>query len=125
VWGIGGTTAGTVLRLLAPSTTQLNLGINGSNRVFTASLLTSGTQKLLGILAAGAGIGTGVLYQNGTLLSQASTSNPSNTLSLGTGLTTLGTEPSLAISYHDGKAGEFIVWNSVLSAGDITAVNAL
>lgn len=103
------------------TTTQLVEDIFGSSRTMTCSALNSGTQNLLTRLAAGAGIGTIKVRQNGTELSELSSVNPANTLNLGTTNSNLGNGQRFAAFpafIFQGKVGTWCVWGANISDAD-------
>lgn len=96
----------------------------GAERSFTGSSLTTGRQRLIALIAAGAGLGTARLFQNGVELVEAVALNPSGAVTLATTSFNLGAFFA-GIVNQNGKITGGGVWNAVLGAGDIAIINGL
>jgi hypothetical protein len=121
--GLGADSVGGTAFILAVLTsTSYRISIKAATRDFTATAI-SGRQRLIFRIAAGAGVGTSRLMQNGSELPELASANPANTMTLGTDFTGIGTYPG-QILLHDGGISEAAFWNADLSAGDLAQVNA-
>jgi hypothetical protein len=108
-----------------PDSTHLKFGINGANRIFTATNVTGQKNRVIAQLGAGAQIGTAVMRQNGVALAESSSTNPTSVLTLGTTQTSIGNLITGNGNEHDGKWLEGGVWNAVLGAGDLALIEGL
>lgn len=106
-------------QLIALTATSITLGIEGASRTFTTPDLTTGVNKLIARLGAGAGVGTAKLRRNGTELVELAAVNPSNTANYVDVRTTAGFTSSSA----GGKLGLLAFWASALSDADANLVD--
>jgi hypothetical protein len=99
----------------------MHVSICGASRTFNCAYVGVDS-AYVATLGAGAGIGTAVLRQNGLALTEQSSVNPSDVLGLDPNNRHVGTD-----SYGEKMQGQIqtvIWWGSVLSAGDIAALEA-
>lgn len=121
---LGALAAGQVLNLQIPNATTVGVGISGANRLFSCSALGTGAHSLLVVYTGGSGIGTARCWLDGVELSELSSSNPSNTLNLGTTATALANNPG-GSNFTNIRLSRAVVWNAALTGAELTAAAAL
>lgn len=122
---IGTLAATQLINIVSTNATTIGVGISGSNRLFTAPTLTSGTHSVFVIYTGGSGIGTVRLWLNGTELVELSSLNPSNTLNMGTAGCSLANNTTGGTSFTNCRLSRVAVWSAALSGADITKGAAL
>ena len=122
--GFGTNAPGEAFQLQAEAATTLRLGFGGSFRDFAAPDLADGLpHQLVGMLAAGAQIGTAEARQDGVALSQSGVLNPTSTTNYGNTATRVGSSLGGA-SFWNGRISEIVLWPEILDSEDLAVWDA-